>query len=674
MNSPSIVAPKSLLPKEVLQNWDRSSRREWLVTNGIGGYASSTLSGANTRRYHGLLVAACQPPLGRTVLLSKLEEEVRIEDQLYFLSANKFPSVIYPQGYQHLVDFTTDPVPTFTYQMHERTVHLQKQVWMARGKNTVYVRYSLINAPEPIRLGLQPFMAYKDYHSEQRRWDGFSGKTDNRAGCLVSFQAYDNALPVKMSVAPCQAFSFEPHGGWFFNYEHEREAERGLDFVEDLFSPGKYEGILTPGKSVTFVATAEADPPADAEASLAEEAEYQDKLLTEALVGDKADPALRRLILAADQFVIERSPKVPRATIIAGYPWFSDWGRDTMISLPGLCLSTGRYEVARQILRSFAEAVQDGLIPNRFTDNGQGAEFNTVDATLWFFQAAYRYGLASGDWPFLLYDLLPVLEKIMAAHIDGTRYNIHVDPADGLLYAGQEGVQLTWMDAKVGDWVVTPRIGKPVEIQALWYNALCVTADLTQRAEKDPAQYKKRADRAKKSFREKFVSKDTDCLYDVIDTPPDGVPDASIRPNQVLALSLSFPVVDPTSELANRVVEVVGEKLYVPYGLRTLAPDSSSYHAHYGPGDQATRDSAYHQGTAWPWLLGPYIDAHRAVYKDNAKTRELLTLVLESLPTYGVGSLPEIFDGDFPHNPNGCIAQAWSVAEVLRVLIEMEKG
>ncbi|HEX5323481.1 MAG TPA: amylo-alpha-1,6-glucosidase, partial [Capsulimonadaceae bacterium] len=599
MNSPSTKASKSQpqagaysssetlnFPKEVLQNWDKSSRHEWLVTNGIGGYASSSLSGANTRRYHGLLVAACQPPLGRAVLLSKLEEEIRIEDQLYFLSANRFPSVIYPQGYQHLVAFRADPVPTFTYQLHERTVLLQKQIWMPRGKNTVYVRYSLINAPEPIRFGLQPFMAYKDYHAEQHRWDGFWGKTHTGADCVVNFQAYDNALPVRMSVTPCQAFVFEPHGGWFFNYEHEREAERGLDFTEDLFSPGKYEGILAPGKSIAFAATIEPEPPADAEASLSTEAEYQDKLLTEALVGPKTDPALRRLVIAADQFVIESSPRVSRATIIAGYPWFSDWGRDTMIALPGLCLSTGRHETARQILRSFAEAVRDGLIPNRFTDNGEGAEFNTVDATLWFFQAAYLYGNAFGDWPFLLYDLLPVFEKILDAHTAGTCYNIHADPADGLLYAGQPGVQLTWMDAKVGDWVVTPRIGKPVEIQALWYNALCITADLMRRAEHDPAQYEKLAERAKKSFKAKFASSDNGCLYDVIDTPPDGAPDSSIRPNQILALSLSFPVLAPGSDLAKRIVDVVGEKLYTPFGLRTLAPGSPSYRAHYGPGDQ----------------------------------------------------------------------------------------
>lgn len=672
--STPVMPNRSLLPKEILQNWDQASRREWLVTNGIGGYASSSLAGANTRRYHGLLVAACQPPLGRTVLLSKLEEEVRIEDQLYFLSANKFPSVIYPQGYQHLIDFTLDPVPTFVYQLHERSVLLQKQIWMPHGKNTVYVRYSLVNAPEPIRFGLQPFMAYKDYHTEQRRWDGFTGKTDSRAGCNVMFQAYDNALPVRMQVTPCQPFSFEAHGGWFFNYEHEREEERGLDYLEDLFSPGKFEGILAPGKSVTFSATMENDPPADPEAALNDESVRQDKLLTEALVGEKAPAALRRLVIAADQFVIDRSPKVARATVIAGYPWFADWGRDTMISLPGLCLATGRHDAARQILRSFAGAVQDGLIPNRFNDNGEGAEFNTADATLWFFQAAYRYGLASGDWPFVLEDLLPILTTILDAHVKGTKYNIHVDPADGLLYAGEEGVQLTWMDAKVGDWVVTPRTGKPVEIQALWYNALRIAADLCRRAKQDGAPFEKKAEQARKSFLAKFVGPDTEALYDVIDTPPDSAPDGSIRPNQILALSLSFPIVEPSSELARRIVDTVCDKLYTPFGLRTLAPGSPNYHAHYGPGDQAARDAAYHQGTAWPWLLGPFIDAYRAVYKDDGKARELLTLLLESLTKYGVGSLAEIFDGDFPHNPNGCIAQAWSVAEALRVLMEMERG
>lgn len=666
-------ADRSLLPKEILQNWDQCSRREWLVTNGIGGYASSSIAGANTRRYHGLLVAACNPPLGRTVLLSKLEEDIRIEDQLYFLSSNKYPSVIYPQGYQHLIDFSLDPVPTFTYQLHERSVLLQKRIWMPHGKNTVYVRYSLLNAPEPIRFGVQPFMAYKDYHTEQHWWDGFTGKTDSRAGCNVTFQAYDNALPVRMVVNPCQPFAFEPHGGWFFNYEHEREEERGLDNLEDLFSPGKFAGLLAPGKSVTFTATIETEAPADPEEALRDESARQDKLLTEALVGEKAPMALRRLVVAADQFLIDKSPKVARATVIAGYPWFSDWGRDTMIALPGLCLATGRHDTARQILKSFAGAVKDGLVPNRFNDNGEGAEFNTVDATLWFFETAHRYGVASGDWPFLLDDLLPVFESTLAAHVRGTLYNIHVDSSDGLLYAGETGVQLTWMDAKVGSWVVTPRTGKPVEIQALWYNALKVTADLCRRAGKDGSQYEKRAEQAQKSFLAKFTGTDANALYDVVDCPGTS-PDTSVRPNQILALTLSFPIVDSGSELARRIVDTVAGQLYTPYGLRTLAPGSPSYHPHYGPGDQAARDAAYHQGTAWPWLLGPFIDAHRTIHKDDGKSRELLTLLLESLWDYGVGSIAEIFDADFPHAPNGCIAQAWSVAEVLRVLVELERG
>ncbi len=358
---------------------------------------------------------------------------------------------------------------------------------------------------------------------------------------------------------------------------------------------------------------------------------------------------------------------------MAGYPWFTDWGRDTMISLPGLCLTTGRYDIAKEILSAFAGAVQNGLLPNRFSDHssgsGAGAEYNTVDASLWFFQAIYAYAEVSGDWQFAQAEMLPVLQTILQAHIAGTEYSIGVDPADGLLHAGQPGVQLTWMDAKVGDWVVTPRTGKPVEINALWHNALCITAEIADRAgQADFAgECRTRAAQAQASFQEKFWNPDAHSLYDVI--APNGSPDASLRPNQIFAVSLPFPVI--SGDPAKSVVETVTAHLLTPFGLRTLAPGSPDYRPHYGPGDQSTRDGAYHQGTVWPWLLGAFCDAHLQVYGDKAKTRALLdTLLSAGLTEYGIGTLAEIFDAEAPYAPNGCPAQAWSVAEILRAYVK----
>lgn len=651
---------------ETLQDWDQSSRLEWLVTNGLGGYGSSSVAGANTRRYHGLLVAALDPPLGRTVVLSKLEEEVRIEDQLYLLSANKYPSVVQPQGHRHLSYFGSRPVPTFTYVFHEDTVVLEKRIWMAHGENTVYVQYHLVKAPEKIRFGLLPLAAYKDYHTEQHRYDGFRGETATDKGGRVKFVAFETAQPLTMEVdAP---FVFSEHSGWFYNFEHPREQERGLDYTEDLFCIGRFDGVLAPGQKVTFVATVEPKASAKGDAALKAEIERQDKLLTTAGVDINHDPALGSLVLAADQFIVEKSARTKRATTIAGYHWFTDWGRDTMIALPGLCLTTKRYAIAKDILATYAGAAKNGLLPNRFSDKSGEAEYNTVDASLWYFHAVHQYAEASGDWKFAECDMLPVLSDIVSRHIEGTDFKIKVDPADGLLSAGEPGVQLTWMDAKVGDWIVTPRIGKPVEINALWYNALRVLSLLHHRSgnDKKATELDKRAAAVKSSFLKEFWNPGSHSLFDVIG--PDGRPDPQIRPNQVFALSLPFPVLEGAK--AKQVLEVVESLLLTPVGLRSLAPGAPEYRGHYGPGDQTARDGAYHQGTVWPWLIGAYIDAHHKIHKDKAKARALLdTLTGTTLDAYGVGTLAEIFDGDPPHAPNGCIAQAWSVAEVLRALV-----
>jgi len=655
----------TVVTSEALQSWDIGSRLEWLVTNGMGGYAAGSLSGANTRRYHGLLVAAMNPPLGRTVLLSKIEEDLSVEDHVYSLSANKYPNIIYPQGYRHLISFDSDPIPTFTFGVHEGTVHLQKQIWMAYGKNTVYIRYTVLKAPEPVNIKLSPFLAYKDYHSEQRMWDGFMGRTRLTDPSGLLFTAFDGAQPVRIRVLPSEGFGFTPKDTWFFNFEHEREQERGQDASEDLFCPGEFSGVLGAGNAVTFCATIETADPAFPHEALASEMERREQLLRDARLPAGSDPTLQDLVLAADRFVIPKSETVSRATVIAGYPWFTDWGRDTMISLHGLCLSTGRYGTAKEILTSFAEATRDGLIPNRFNDAGDGAEFNTVDATLWLFQAAYSYAQVTGDWGLLTKELYIAFERILAAHIRGTHYCIHVDSEDGLLFAGEHGVQLTWMDARFDDCVVTPRIGKPVEIQALWYNALRIMSDVAARAGKPSKAYLNRANKARKSFLKKFKNSEANALFDVVDGPAGN--EAHIRPNQIFALSLAFPILDPASKTAADIIETVQRELLTTRGLRTLSPRDAAYIGRYGPGDQGKRDAAYHQGTVWPWLIGPFVDAFRAVH-GPMDLDCILGETSQMLVEYGIGSIAEIYDGDEPHHPAGCFAQAWSVAELLRVL------
>jgi predicted glycogen debranching enzyme len=648
------------------QDWENSNVLEWIVTNGIGGYASSSIAGANTRRYHGLLVAACNPPLGRAVLLSKLEEELKIDDQIYHLSSNKFPNVIHPQGFRYLASVSSDPILTFTFNISDNGVTLQKQIWMGYQQNTVYVRYTLLKAPDLVQFSLQPFMTYKDYHTELRQWDGFTAKIEKKSPSSIEFKALDNAIPICLSVVSSDSFTYRDQPGWYFNYEHEREIERGQDAYEDLYCAGAFDGQLRQGDVVTFIATIESEEPASPHEALKKEIERKEQLVKKARVSKNAPDIVRDLILASDQFLIAKSKKVSRATVIAGYPWFTDWGRDTMISLPGLCLSTKRYESAKQILLSFGSSVKNGLLPNRFTDDGAGAEYNTVDATLWMFQAAYLYAKETGDWALLTDKLYEPFEAIIKQHIDGAPFNIQVDPEDGLLYAGQDGYALTWMDARTGDFVVTPRIGKPVEIQALWHNALRIFAEISDKADKPSKKYVSLAAKVKKSFKEKFISPDLkDSLLDIVDSPNrDG---AKIRPNQLFALSLSFPILDPKSRTASKILKTVEEQLLTPKGLRTLAPDYPEYCGKYGPGDQGTRDLTYHQGTVWPWLFGAYVDASIAV-RDEAPLRLIAEYAKVMLSEFGLGSIAEIYDGDSPHRPNGCIAQAWSVAEILRVL------
>ena len=653
-----------------------SDRKEWLVTNGLGGYAAGTVSGANTRRYHGLLVAALDPPLGRTLLLAKLDETAVSHGQTYPLFTNSWTNdVIDPAGFRYLERFHlegTTPVWTFACA----GALLEKRVWMQPDANTTYIRYNLRRATGSLALNIKAMVNYRDYHSTTHA-NGWQMQI-NPVEAGLQIIAFDGATPFYLLSDQAEV---APHHAWYQNYHLSMEAYRGLEDTEDHLYAGSFQVMLQPGQSFTLVASTEAHPNLDGVSAYAARQAAEQRLLASMAASSESNesnststqPAwIQHLALAADQFIVRRplADDPEGQTVIAGYPWFGDWGRDTMIALPGLTLNTGRPDVARRILKTFARFADQGMLPNLFPDAGQTPEYNTVDAPLWYFEALRAYYAATGDDD-LLQDLFSTLQDIIHWHEQGTRYNIQVDPEDGLLYAGESGVQLTWMDAKVGAWVVTPRIGKPVEVNALWHNALRVMADLAKQLKKSKAarQYSEQADFIADSFRRRFWFEAGGYLYDVIDGPEGDLGpderryDTSLRPNQIFAVSLPAKLL--TDEQAKAVVDTCARHLWTSYGLRSLAVDHPAYTGHYG-GDPLQRDGSYHQGAVWGWLLGPFAVAHYRVYNDPALSRSFLAAVQDHLSDACLGSISEIFDGDPPHTPRGAFAQAWSVAEVLR--------
>ncbi|AUB42602.1 Glycogen debranching enzyme [Nostoc flagelliforme CCNUN1] len=656
--------------RETCGNLDIAESREWLVTNGIGGYASGTVAGLLTRRYHGLLVAALKPPLGRTLLLAKLDETVLYDTGSYSLHTNRWADgIVSPHGYQHIERFSLEgTIPLWRFAVADAL--LEKRVWMQQGANTTYIQYTLRRATQPLKLTLKAMVNYRDYHSDTQSNDWRMSVEQVEQGICVT--AYPGAVPLYLlSDSPLGASASIVHN-WYYGFDLAVERYRGLKDKEDHLHAATFEVTLNPGEAIAFVASTEKQPNLNGEAALKLRRAQEQKLTglwnSNRPLNAKESPSwINHLILAADQFIVNRLvPEDPNGkTIIAGYHWFSDWGRDTMISLPGLTISTGRPEVARSILRTFARYVDQGMLPNRFPDAGEQPEYNTVDATLWYFEAVRAYYSATND-DNLLAELFPVLADIINWHCRGTRYNIHLDPADGLLYAGVAGVQLTWMDAKVDDWVVTPRIGKPIEVNALWYNALRTMAKFARQLGKPHQEYEAIADRAKYRF-SRFWNDKTGYCYDVIDSP-DG-DDALLRPNQIFAVSLPESPLTPAQQRS--VVEACGRVLLTSYGLRSLASNHPQYQGEYG-GNQYQRDGAYHQGTVWGWLLGPFVLAHLRVYKNPEQARQFLEPMANHLTAHGVGSLSEIFDSDAPMTPRGCIAQAWTVAEVLRAWLATE--
>jgi predicted glycogen debranching enzyme len=649
--------------REICGDLAAAESREWLVTNGIGGFASGTVAGSFTRRYHGLLIAALQPPGGRTLLAGALDETVHIANQEFALATHHWASgAITPQGYEFIAGFRLEgTTPVWTYELSDTL--LEKRVWMRQGENTSHVQYTLAQAVEAANLELKVLVNYRDFHGLTKAGDWHMQIDPVAHGVRVT--AYDGAVPFYLR---CLGADCESQHTWYRDCFFPLEHDRGLDDREDQLFAALFHARLEPGATLTLVFSTNEAASLDGDAARSAHGQHEATLRKAwGIASRKAksgnEPAwLHQLVLAADQFIVKRAlPEEPDGnSIIAGYHWFCDWGRDTMIALPGLALATGRNDVARRILLAFARCVDGGMLPNNFPDDGGKPGYNSIDATLWFFEAARQYIAATKD-TVTLKKLFPVFSGIVEAHVQGTRYNIHVDPADGLLYGGGPGVQLTWMDAKIGDWVVTPRTGKPVEINALWINALETMAQFARQLRVPADRFEQLSATAKASFG-KFWNAQRNCCFDVIDAPGIGN-DPSLRPNQLVAVSLPASPLSPEQQRA--VVDICAEQLLTPVGLRSLAPDEPGYNGRYAGGPRE-RDAAYHQGTVWGWLLGPFAVAHLRVYNDRAAALGFLESLGKSIDSYGLGTLGEIFDGNEPHGPRGCIAQAWTVAEFLR--------
>jgi predicted glycogen debranching enzyme len=670
--SAGAAVPAALeLGRDALTELASASQREWLVTNGLGGFASGTVGGLNTRRYHGLLVAALHPPVQRTLMVAGLDATARYGGIAAALATHEYADgTIAPEGYRYLLSFRLEgAIPVWTWAIGEAL--LEQRVWMAHGKNTTYVSYQLLRGPATLELELQPLCSLRDYHWHNR------GSHDTAVHALdqgIEIVFHPGAQPYRILLEGAH-YVIDPQ--WHWNIRHREERTRGLDDTEDLLRPATISARLAPGDTATVILTAESQAPIPAAASLVREQRRQDELLQDArrpyaALARPAPDWVEQLVLAADQFIVDRHDEQGKAlgkTVIAGYPWFGDWGRDTMIALPGLTLAAGRHDIAASVLRTFARFVDQGMLPNRFPDGGETPEYNTVDATLWYFVAVREYLRITRDSS-LRGELYPVLKDIIAWHRRGTRFGIRMDESDALLFAGEAGVQLTWMDAKVGDWVVTPRIGKCVEINALWYHALALMGNLANEEDDTGAagEYTLLAGRTARSFNERFWHEDGAYLYDVIDGP-EGV-DASLRPNQILAVSLTPTLLEASR--ARAVVERCARELWTPMGLRSLAASDKHFVPAYqgGPRD---RDGAYHQGTVWSWLLGPFVSAHLQVHGDVAAARGFVYGMAAHLREACVGQVSEIFDGDAPFRARGCYAQAWGVAELLRIWSELNE-
>jgi len=675
--------PKIHFDTNSIRKFEYSIYKEWIITNGLGGYASSTILGLNTRKYHGLLIAAFNPPVNRHVLLEKLDEEIVFEDKILPLYSNEFRHGIIPEGFSFLQDFYLNPFPTYRYNVEG--IEVLKRVFMPYKKNAIMIFYEVFNPHfQPITLKIYPCINARHFHkvSPQREklgWSFVQASFSNGAFLKIEHPQVFIALGSRQS-------RYVPAEKWIEEVFYRIDASRGESSLDDYYQPGRFHFEIAANTRKKFcvlaVGASNEDRVKKDFLELNKGIENAEKLMQNEInrlnqfldsfyafqSGVEAHEWLSWLVLTADSFVVYRK-SVNGSSVIAGYHWFEDWGRDSLISLPGLTLVTGRFEAAKKILRTFKYYCQNGIIPNRFPDKtGNKPVYNTVDATLWFFNAVLQFLKYTGDFKFVKQELWSTLKEIIDYHVNGTIYGIKVD--DGLL---AHGPQLTWMDAVVEGKAVTPRSGRAVEIQALWYNALknmeMLASNFEEKAEAE--KYAVMAEKTKRSFLEKFWNPKAGCLFDVVHD--DGSVDNSLRPNQIIAVALDFSMLD--EEKSEKVVNTVWKKLLTPYGLRTLSRDDRHYRGKYA-GDWNERNLAYHNGTAWPWLLGPFTTAFLKVKNYEEKWRAfvfenfLKELFSKQIFEAGLGTISEIFDGDPPHVPRGCISQAWSVAEPLRVYIE----
>ncbi len=644
-------------------------RKEWLLANRRGSYVSGTALGCNTRRYHGLLIASLRPPVDRFVTLSNLLETVTVGGRKYELANFEFSDRLHPQGYHYLKEFRRDTGVHFRYELDSLTV--EKSIYLAYDQDLVAITYQFSGNEQEIQFSLMPLVALRDFHSLQSSSTSLNMEVEN--GMVTARVMDPNGPAVHMY---CSHADFERGADWWYAMHYRQETARCQDDYEDVWAPGHFKAALSSPAAVTLYvqATSGLQRPGPIHEVRLDEivAGLQQRNLQLFEQAQAHDEDHRALVKAADQFIVKRNINETResVSILAGFHWFADWGRDTFISLPGLLLGTGRDAEAKEVLLTFAHALDQGMIPNRFDDYGGAPHYNAVDASLWFIHASYQYLLATNDQDTFQRQLLPAITEIVRHYHDGTRFNIHADE-DGLIIAGNSETQLTWMDARCHGVSFTPRHGKPVEINALWINALHIMAETaldTQEREK----YARMAETAEQNFVRLFWNFENNCLNDCILS--DGSVDAAIRPNQIFAVSLPFSPLDEKYQLS--VVNVVREELLTPYGLRSLSPRDSRYRGRY-IGDQFQRDSAYHQGTVWAFLIGPFVEAFLKVHRFSQDARREAAEMIEPLLRHlnedaCLGSVSEIFDGDWPHRPNGCIAQAWSIAELLRVKLLLQ--
>jgi predicted glycogen debranching enzyme len=633
------------------------SSREWIVTNGIGGYASSSLCGANTRRYHGLLVASFHPPTDRRVLVSKIEEQIECEGDIIPLSSNVYPGVIHPQGYQWLTSFVRDPFSKSVFQ--KENIAITKTVFMRYGSNTTVVEYEN-TGEQKFLLQLNPLLVHRDYHHlfhESPVWKFLA--TEKEKTIEVVAQHHLPSLWIHFTKG-----KFQSQPDWYRNFQYEREKERGLDFAEDAKSIGFITCTLLPGDKIFVVLSTEQNDTTGNPGTW----KKQEEKRIENISIESSFPFVRDLYKSGNQFLVQRQSS-NGSTIIAGYHWFTDWGRDTMIAMRGLVIAGGRKLMAESIFETFLSHLDCGMIPNRFPDQGEKPEYNNIDGTLWLFVALYDYFQKFQDLGFIK-RIFPQLSEILTFHFEGTRFNIHVNEY-GLLQGGEAGTQLTWMDAKVDGHVVTPRIGCAVEINALWYNALSIYVELGEQIGHDVTLIKKKKKVTRQAFRGNFIHK-KGFLYDVIG--PDGEKDAAIRPNQVYAISLPFTPL--THKEAKKVLSVVEKHLYTPFGLRSLSPKHPDFKPIY-TGDPWHRDHAYHQGTVWSHLWGEYALAYLKVHQYSNDAKLFIQIQSGTLEEHfyhrdGIHGISEVFDGGKPNDGKGCIHQAWSVGMTLLALLKAE--